>query len=97
MEEVQVQSQGGKIYFGACARRLSFPLCGGEGSIYLQLISSMEKKMEKVTKSREDKQGRAPVDGTGKEHGWEICLRTLRDSISLLEVPTRAELATYYK
>lgn len=34
MEEVQVQSQGGKIYFGACARRLSFPLCGGEGSIY---------------------------------------------------------------
>lgn len=34
MEEVQVQSQGGKIYFGACARRLIFLLCGGEGSIY---------------------------------------------------------------
>lgn len=34
MEEVQVQSQGGKIYFGACVRRQSFLLCGGERSIY---------------------------------------------------------------
>lgn len=41
----------------------------GVSETLIQLISSMEKKMEKVTKSREDKQGCAPVVGTGREHG----------------------------
>lgn len=47
MEEVQVQSQGGKIYFGACARRLSFLLCGGEGSIYPVYILCGKKRWRK--------------------------------------------------
>lgn len=34
----------GKIYFGACSRRLSFPLCGGEGSIYPAYILNGKKK-----------------------------------------------------
>lgn len=68
----------------------------GVREAFIQLTSSMEKKMEKVTKTGEDKQGCAPVNGMGREHGWGICLWTPRDSISLLEVLTRAELAVYY-
>lgn len=75
-----------------------FLLCGGEGSIHPVFIlhGKKKKKMEKVTKSREDKKGSSPVDGRERMHGWGTYLWTLANSIFLLEVPTRAELAIYY-